>query len=151
MRPAFGLALVVLALPHTLQGDEPAAPPKLEAFRFDELAAEMATAGQGWRTFLDRPSLYAGVYRLEAGAADGQSPHAEDEVYWVVRGRAVLEVDGERTEARAGAILFVAAGAEHRFVEIDEDLELLVFFSRGPGVRPAAPADGAAGRSTAGG
>jgi quercetin dioxygenase-like cupin family protein len=49
----------------------------------------------------------------------------------------VLEVGEQRTPAVPGAVLFVAAGAEHRFVEIEEDLEVLVFFSK---AAPGAPA-----------
>ena len=132
MRNPLAVSLFVLLMLPAPQDEEPTSRPLLEAFDWAELSSRMEDAGEGWRKFLDRPSLYAGVYRLAAGAEDGQQPHLHDEVYYVVRGRALLEVEGERTPAGSGAILFVAAGAEHRFVEIEEDLEVLVFFSRGP-------------------
>ncbi len=34
-----------------------------------------------------------------------------------------------QTDAFPGAVLFVEAGAQHKFVDIEEDLELLVFFA----------------------
>jgi mannose-6-phosphate isomerase-like protein (cupin superfamily) len=61
---------------------------------------------------------------------DTQSPHAEDEVYYVVRGRGRFTADGDEMDVEAGAVLFVAAGVEHRFHSIGEDLEILVFFAR---------------------
>jgi mannose-6-phosphate isomerase-like protein (cupin superfamily) len=69
------------------------------------------------------------VYALAAGAEDKQSPHTEDEVYHVLRGRAVLRVDSQDYPVQAGSIVFVAAHAVHRFHSIQEPLETLVFFS----------------------
>jgi quercetin dioxygenase-like cupin family protein len=121
--------------------EAPGAAPVLEAFDLDALARELTEGGQRWSGFLDRPTLSAGLYRLPAGAEDGQGPHAEDEVYHVVRGRAVLEVGDRRTPAVPGAVLFVAAGAEHRFVDVEEDLEVLVFFSKAAPRVPAGTGD----------
>jgi len=84
---------------------------------------------KAYEEFLRVPSMSLGVYHLGKGTKDPQSPHREDEVYVVLRGRASLEVAGRRFEATPGAILFVAAGADHRFVDIQEDLEVLVFFA----------------------
>jgi mannose-6-phosphate isomerase-like protein (cupin superfamily) len=74
-------------------------------------------------------SLSLTVARWPAGAVDEQLPHTEDEVYHVTAGRAVLHVGGERWEVGPGSVAFVAAGADHRFVDIAEDLETLVFWS----------------------
>ena len=74
-------------------------------------------------------TLSVTVARWPAGSVDDQQPHAEDEVYHVVRGRAVLTVAGEAIAVTPGSVAFVAAGVEHRFTEIVEDLETLVFWS----------------------
>ena len=42
-----------------------------------------------------------------------QSPHEQDEIYVVIRGRGVLFHDGKRESFEAGDLLFVAAGIEH--------------------------------------
>lgn len=53
-----------------------------------------------------------------------QTPHAQDEIYIIVRGRGVLMHDGKRDQFESGDILFVAAGIEHQFQDITEDLAL---------------------------
>jgi mannose-6-phosphate isomerase-like protein (cupin superfamily) len=54
--------------------------------------------------------------------------HAQDEVYVVVRGRGVLVQDGAREPFASGTLLFVAAGTEHRFEDLSEDLVVWVVF-----------------------
>ncbi len=57
-----------------------------------------------------------------------QTPHAQDEVYVVIRGRGILLHDGERNPFESGDLLFVAAGTEHRFEDFSEDLAVWVVF-----------------------
>ena len=82
-----------------------------------------------YHEFLRIPALSMGLYRLPAGGTDPQSPHQEDETYYVLKGRAHIEIEGERYPAQPGDLIFVPAQAVHRFVDITEDLELLVFFA----------------------
>ena len=86
-----------------------------------------------WVEFLRRDSLSVGVYRLPAGGTDPQDPHAEDEVYYVVSGRATLEVDGERSSVEPGDAVFVEREVDHRFRDVEEELVLLVFFAPAEG------------------
>jgi mannose-6-phosphate isomerase-like protein (cupin superfamily) len=74
-------------------------------------------------------SLSLTVARWPAGSVDDQRPHTEDEVYYVAGGRAVLTIGEEGVRVTRGTVAFVAAGVEHRFSEISEDLEVLVFWS----------------------
>ena len=74
------------------------------------------------------PSMRCGTYVLAAGATDTQSPHDEDEVYVVLDGAATVEVDGRRTPVTRGSFVYVAAGVDHRFVDVTETLTLLVVF-----------------------
>lgn len=73
--------------------------------------------------------MSAGLYVLPAGGTDPQSPHTEDELYYVVRGKARMKVGSENHAVTEGSIIFVAAGVEHRFYEITEELTALVFFA----------------------
>jgi mannose-6-phosphate isomerase-like protein (cupin superfamily) len=57
-----------------------------------------------------------------------QTPHAQDEVYVVIRGRGVLFHDGRRDPFEAGDCLFVAAGTEHHFEDFNDDLAVWVIF-----------------------
>jgi quercetin dioxygenase-like cupin family protein len=96
---------------------------------------EAQTSGRAYTEFMRYPSLSLGLYRLAAGSIDGQSPHGEDEVYYVLSGRAQILVGGESRAVGPGSVVFVATGVEHRFHDISEDINLLVFF---------APAEGSA-------
>ncbi|MGA9355087.1 MAG: cupin domain-containing protein [Terriglobales bacterium] len=102
-------------------------------FHIDELARARAVRGKSYFEFLRVPAMSAGVYVLGAGARDSQKPHHEDEMYYVVRGRARMQIgsgDGaEHAEVRAGSVIFVEAEREHRFYDVGEDLEVLVFFA----------------------
>ena len=101
----------------------------MEEFQIADLAAQLESSGELWTEFLRVPAMSVGVYRLRAGQEDPQSPHHEDEVYYVVSGRAVLRVGDSQLAAVPGSVLFVEAEAEHRFERITEDLTLLVIFA----------------------
>jgi mannose-6-phosphate isomerase-like protein (cupin superfamily) len=59
---------------------------------------------------------------------DPQTPHTRDEVYVVVAGRGRFFLDGRRTAFGPGDLLFAPAGAEHRFEDFTDDLDLWVVF-----------------------
>jgi mannose-6-phosphate isomerase-like protein (cupin superfamily) len=107
--------------------------PKAAAFDLAELAARRAKGSDPWLEFLATSTLRTGLYVLPAGGADHQTPHREDEVYHVVAGRAVLDVDGESHPVHPGSILYVRAGVPHHFHSIAEELRVVVFFARGGG------------------
>lgn len=104
----------------------------MDAFELDELIP-LAGDPVAWREFIRVPDLSAGVYRLAAGASDPQSPHTEDELYHVVRGRARIRVGDEDRAVGPGTLVFVPAGSTHHFHAIEEDLTVLVVF--GPAER----------------
>jgi mannose-6-phosphate isomerase-like protein (cupin superfamily) len=82
-----------------------------------------------YREFLRVPTISAGLYVLSVGSTDPQQPHHEDEVYYVVRGRARFKVGTEDREVSAGSVIFVAAEVEHRFYDVTEELVVLVIFA----------------------
>ena len=53
-----------------------------------------------------------------------QTPHAQDEIYVVIRGRGVLVHAAKRDSFESGDLLFVAAGCEHHYENFSEDLAL---------------------------
>ena len=101
----------------------------MEAWDVRAIAARAADDGAAWQEFLRVPALSAGVYRLPARGEDHQEPHSEDEIYYVVSGRATIRVGDEDRALGPGAVVFVAAGEEHRFHSIEEELTLLVVFA----------------------
>ena len=93
------------------------------------ISAARANAGKLYQEFLRVPTLSVGVYALAAGATDPQKPHKEDEVYYVVHGRAKMRVGQEQQVVKTGSVIFVPAGVEHVFFDISEELEVLVLFA----------------------
>ncbi len=73
--------------------------------------------------------LSVGTYSIPAGGLDDQSPHTEDEVYVVTAGAARLVTPSGDSAVRVGDVVFVPAGEEHRFVDVTDDLALLVVFA----------------------
>jgi mannose-6-phosphate isomerase-like protein (cupin superfamily) len=89
----------------------------------------LLAAGGGYEVVHASPGLELGVYVLVAPEPDRQQPHDDDEVYVVLEGTGVLEVEGDRVELDAGHSVFVPAGARHGFVGY-EQLTVLVIFTR---------------------
>jgi mannose-6-phosphate isomerase-like protein (cupin superfamily) len=91
------------------------------------------SSNEPYLELLRRDSLSVGVYRLPAGGVDPQEPHSEDEVYYVVSGRARIEVADEVSPIEPGDVVFVEREVDHRFVDIEEELVVLVFFAPAEG------------------
>jgi mannose-6-phosphate isomerase-like protein (cupin superfamily) len=100
-----------------------------EFFQIDLLDEQRANAGKSYLEFLRIRAMSTGVYTLAAGATDLQKPHHEDELYYVVRGKARMHAGPEDRAIGAGSVIFVAAEVEHRFYDITEELVVLVFFA----------------------
>jgi quercetin dioxygenase-like cupin family protein len=98
-------------------------------FNISEVEKNREQSGKRYLEFLRIPAMSAGVYVLPAGSADPQSPHKEDEMYYVVSGRARMRAGSEDREVSEGSVIFVAAEVEHRFYDIAEELLVLVFFA----------------------
>lgn len=99
-----------------------------QVFSLDELGQRVAGTEPRFLEFLRAPTLSCAVYRLPAGARDMQAPHLEDEIYFVVSGRARLRINGEDRAVTPGMILYVRATSEHSFFDIEEDLTLIAIF-----------------------
>ncbi len=75
----------------------------MKAFRLDELEAERAANDGAYLQFVRERNMSVGLYALDAGALDPQQPHQQDEVYFVVSGRASITVGMETTQVGRGA------------------------------------------------
>jgi mannose-6-phosphate isomerase-like protein (cupin superfamily) len=107
-------------------------------FTLAELQAERATSGKRYLEFLRVPALSSGIYVLPKDGVDQQAPHQQDEIYFVVSGRAHMKItrDHQSSEDRLvtqGTVIFVEAGTEHRFHSIEEELVVLVVFGPAEG------------------
>lgn len=101
----------------------------MDAFEITNLQQQRHSTGRAYLEFLRVPSLSAGLYELPADGVDPQQPHDEDEIYYVISGQAQIHVDGEDRPVGPGSVIYVAAGIDHRFHSIEEDLTVLVVFA----------------------
>src|SRR5919106_89349 len=101
----------------------------MQAFELTELISQRADSTQPYLEFIKVPDLSMGLYVLPAGGSDPQSPHTEDEVYYVLSGVAKIKVADEERDVQAGSIVYVAKNVEHKFYSIEEELTVLVFFA----------------------
>ena len=85
--------------------------------------------GSAYLEFLRVASMSVGIYVLPAGSEDSQSPHKQDELYYVVKGRGRMRADSHDRPVGQGSLIFIAADIEHRFHHIEEELTVLVFFA----------------------
>jgi mannose-6-phosphate isomerase-like protein (cupin superfamily) len=106
-----------------------------------EGAGAYTVPGEGpshWAEHFRVPDLSVGTYSIPAGGVDDQTPHLEDEVYVVVRGRAQLETATGTAGVGPGTVVYVPAGERHTFTQVTEDLALLVIFAPAEGPREGA-------------
>ncbi len=100
-----------------------------QVFDVDAIRSELSGSSVEYKEFLRVPTLSCGIYQLPAGSQDMQSPHNEDEVYYVVAGKARMMFGDKMKEVKSGTVLYIKATESHSFFEIEEDMTLLVFFA----------------------
>lgn len=98
-------------------------------YAMEQLLDTMRHKGGAYYEFLRTPAMSAGIYRLAAGETDGQTPHSEDELYYIVSGSAAMTVGDKELEVGAGSLVLVEARVPHRFHSITEDMVILVLFA----------------------
>jgi len=97
----------------------------LSGFDFGDVAERLGPGG--YEVVYETDRLQVGVYVLAAPEPDTQQPHEWDELYFVLEGRGMLDVEGEKHPLEQGAAAFVAARAAHRFEDYERIVLLVVF------------------------
>lgn len=100
-----------------------------QIFDIAELLKNKSNEDVSFQEFLKTDSMHCGLYHLKAGSQDMQTPHDEDEMYYVVSGRAKLKLGDSSRDVSPGNLLYVQASEDHAFFEIEEDMTLLVIFA----------------------
>jgi mannose-6-phosphate isomerase-like protein (cupin superfamily) len=100
----------------------------MDAFELADLLRQRVEGGRLYHEFIRTHDLSVGLYVLPAGGTDPQGPHTEDEVYYVISGRATIRVGDEDRPVQAGSVVFVGADVPHRFHDIEDELTILVVF-----------------------
>lgn len=101
----------------------------MQDYELAQLISQSEASNKLYLEFLKVPDLSMGLYVLPTGGIDPQSPHTEDEVYYVVSGKAQITVAEESRAVQAGSIVYVEKNVAHHFHSIEEDLTILVFFA----------------------
>lgn len=101
---------------------------RMEHFELSRLFADRP-AGHNYFELIRVPAMSAGLYVLQPGEPDQQKPHQEDELYYVVGGRATIRVGHEERPVAPGSVIFVPAGVEHHFHSVQAELQVLVVFA----------------------
>jgi len=101
----------------------------LQAFELAQINSQRVKSNKAYLEFLKVPDLSMGLYVLPKNGADMQSPHTEDEVYYVLSGKAQIKVADEDRAVQAGSVVYVAKSVKHNFHSIEEELRVLVFFA----------------------
>ena len=101
----------------------------MQTFELAQLISQREASNKPYLDFLKVSDLSMGLYVLPAGGTDPQSPHTEDEIYYVASGKAQILVAEENRAVQAGSIVYVAKNVAHRFHSIEEELTVLVFFA----------------------
>jgi mannose-6-phosphate isomerase-like protein (cupin superfamily) len=100
-----------------------------EIFTLGQLQANRSKEGKSYLEFLRVPIMSAGLYVLPPGANDPQSPHKQDEIYYVISGTAKMRLGSDERKVAKGDVIFIEANLEHRFFDIEHELVLLVVFA----------------------
>jgi mannose-6-phosphate isomerase-like protein (cupin superfamily) len=103
--------------------------PVSHSFDVGHVADRLAAGNGGYEIVHESPGVEVGVYVLVAPEPDRQQQHEWDEIYVLLEGMGVLEVEGEPVQLEEGGAVFVRAGAEHRFSAY-ERLAVLVIFDK---------------------
>lgn len=82
--------------------------------------------GERYAVGMERGSLRLLVYAPRGN--DPQTPHQQDEVYIVVKGTGTFFDGTQRVPFEPNDVLFVPAGAEHRFENFSDDFVAWVVF-----------------------
>jgi mannose-6-phosphate isomerase-like protein (cupin superfamily) len=114
------------ALGHQLQRQ---AHERAHAVDITGVKARLCAGDGGYETVHESARLQILVHSLAAPEPDRGVMNAEDELYIVLEGNGVLDVDGEQLELREGLLAFIPAGSDHQFTAY-EHLTVLAIRAR---------------------
>jgi mannose-6-phosphate isomerase-like protein (cupin superfamily) len=93
-----------------------------------DIAAKLPNGAASSRVHyaLRHGSMRFGLYAPRG--TDDQGPHTQDEIYIVVAGSGRFSKNGEERPFQPGDVIFVEAGADHRFCDFTDDFATWVIF-----------------------
>ena len=99
--------------------------------QLNDILSELDNNDGYFRDFINTEHIQAGILRLHVNDVDMQEPHPVDEVYFVIRGEGVINLNGKDYPIKEGSSIYVQGGAEHRFRSSSQ--YLVVFYALASG------------------
>ncbi|WP_217351159.1 cupin domain-containing protein [Thalassospira marina] len=99
---------------------------KWQASLFEAMAVLRNQTSPRFDVLLKRGTMSVEVYAPQK--QDHQTPHRQDELYIIQSGAGIFSRDGQRSPCRAGDVLLVPAGMDHRFEDFTDDFVTWVIF-----------------------
>mgnify|MGYP006291958533 FL=1 len=81
---------------------------------------------------LKEESMTVEVGRYSASKSAPKNPHTGDEIYYIISGSGMARVEDETYPVEPGDVVFVEAGLEHDFFNIEEDIRALIVLAGSP-------------------
>lgn len=103
---------------------------KFDVWPLELLEAKNQEDKTAFYEFLDVATMSAELFELEAGGSDTQNPHDWDELYYIISGKAQFMCGNKSKAVMTGDTIFVAAHIDHYFYDIEQDMKILVVFSK---------------------
>lgn len=75
---------------------------------------------------LNKDTMTVEVGRYATGTSEPKNPHTGDEIYYIISGSGMARAGDETYSVEAGDVVFVEAGLEHDFFNIDEEITTLI-------------------------
>jgi mannose-6-phosphate isomerase-like protein (cupin superfamily) len=98
--------------------------------------ARLCAADGGCEVVHESNRFQTCVYALVAPEPDHKRINADDELYIVLEGSGMLDVEGEQLELREGHVAFVPAGADHHFSAYEHLAVLTILDREGSSTNP---------------
>jgi quercetin dioxygenase-like cupin family protein len=97
-------------------------------FQTEELVEQLEQDEANHLEVLDEESLTVEISRYSEGEYPPGNVHDEDELYYILSGAGTVEVADEMHSIEGGDVVYVERGTEHGFVEVDEDITVVIAF-----------------------
>ena len=98
----------------------------MERMTITNALSQLSKGNQPFAQIFEHGQLSVEIYKPEK--YDNQQPHDKDEIYIIASGTGHFVCNGFRAEFESGEIIFVPAGAVHRFEDFTEDFVTWVIF-----------------------
>ena len=70
---------------------------------------------QYFHNFLNLKTMEVGIINLKKGQKDTQQPHSFDEIYYIIRGNATIDIEGVKNKVNPGKIIYIPKNVRHSF------------------------------------